>query len=42
MRTIAVCIHGQKGDLMQAMGVLKYRNELWGEHKLVWYVSNQN
>lgn len=43
MKTIGIFLHGQQGDIMSAMSVLRYRNELWGDdHKIVWYSSKEN
>jgi hypothetical protein len=42
MKTIAIFCAGQSGDCLEISGVLKYRDELWGEHKLVWYIDDAN
>lgn len=42
MKTIGIFLAGQSGDILEASSVLKYRHELWGEHKLVWYVEDVN
>lgn len=42
MRTIGIFLHGQRGDIMEAMSVLKYRKELWGDAKIVWYADAVN
>lgn len=41
-KTIAIFCHGQKGDAMTAMSVLRYRKELWGDAKIVWYADEDN
>lgn len=41
-RTIGVFLHGQAGDIMSAMSVLKYRRELWSYSKIVWYADRNN
>jgi hypothetical protein len=42
MKTIAVFLAGQAGDIMEASSVLRYRNELWGDAKIVWYIDDAN
>lgn len=42
MKTIAIFLAGQSGDIMEASGVLRYRKELWGDHKLVWFIDDAN
>lgn len=43
MKTIGIFLAGQQGDIMSAMSVLKYRNELWGDdHKIIWYADKNN
>lgn len=40
---VAVFAGGQRGDVMSAMSVLKYRNELWGyDHKITWFINPEN
>src|SRR5436190_6315741 len=41
-KTVAIFLAGQQGDIMEASSVLKYRDELWGDHKLVWYLEDRN
>lgn len=42
-KRVAICCHGQVGDIMTAMSVLKYKNELWGSDcKVVWFASKEN
>lgn len=41
-RTIGVACHGQAGDLMTAMSVLRWRKELWGDAKIVWWAAPEN
>lgn len=38
-KTVGIFCAGQRGDIMTAMSVLKYRNELWGDAKIVWYAD---
>lgn len=33
---------GQSGDIMSALSVMKYRQELWGDCKIVWYADLNN
>lgn len=47
MRTVAIFMHGQNGDIMEAMGFLKYLDALeymdtWGKCRIVWYASMEN
>lgn len=41
-KTIGVFLHGQQGDIMSAMSCLKYRQQLWGDAKIVWYADRNN
>lgn len=41
-RTIGIFLHGQQGDIMSAMSVLKYREQLWQDAKIVWYADKNN
>lgn len=41
-KTIAIFCAGQWGDCATISSVLKYRNELWGDAKIVWYISKDN
>ncbi len=40
--TVYVMLHGQRGDIMTAMSVIKYRQELWGNAHIVWYADADN
>jgi hypothetical protein len=42
MKTIAIFLHGQNGDIMEALSVMRYREELWGDAKIVWYADEAN
>lgn len=42
MKTVAIFMAGQAGDILSASSVLRYRDELWGNHKLVWYIDDAN
>jgi len=42
MKTIGIFLAGQQGDIMAASSVLKYREELWGNAKIVWYIDDIN
>lgn len=39
---IGIFLHGQNGDIMTAMSVLKYREQLWPDKDLVWFVNAPN
>lgn len=40
---IAIALHGQCGDLMTAMSVLRYRDELWGKDcQITWFAAKEN
>lgn len=39
---IAIMLAGQQGDIMTAMSILRYRNELWGDSKIVWFAEDRN
>lgn len=39
---IGIFCAGQNGDLMTAMSVLKYRNELWAGKEIIWYANFPN
>ncbi len=42
-KRVAVFLHGQKGDIMEASGVLKYKDELWGEDcEITWFIQDEN
>jgi hypothetical protein len=40
--TVGIFLHGQQGDIMSAMSVLKYRQQLWGNARIVWYADRNN
>lgn len=42
MKTIGIFLAGQQGDIMEASSVLKYRNELWGDCKIIWFLEDRN
>lgn len=42
MSKIGIFLHGQNGDIMTAMSVLKYRDQLWPGKDLVWFVNKPN
>lgn len=42
IKTVGIFLHGQQGDIMSAMSVLKYRQQLWGDAKIVWYSDRNN
>lgn len=42
MKTVGIFLHGQAGDILTASSVLKYRDELWGDHRIVWYIDDNN
>lgn len=41
-KRIAIMMHGQAGDQMSALSVLRYKHELWGDAKIVWFSSMEN
>lgn len=41
-KNVSIFLAGQQGDIMSAMSVLKYRDELWGDHNLIWYADKSN
>lgn len=41
-KTIAIFCAGQSGDCLTISSVLRYRNELWGNCKIVWYIADEN
>ena len=38
-KTIAIFCAGQSGDCLTISSVLRYRQELWGDAKIVWYLA---
>lgn len=42
MKTIAVFMAGQKGDIMCALSAMRYRDEIFGDAKIVWYAAIEN
>lgn len=42
MKTIGIFMAGQQGDQISALSVMKYRDELWGDCKIVWYSDKSN
>lgn len=42
IKAVGIFLHGQQGDIMSAMSVLKYREQLWGDAKIVWYADRNN
>jgi len=42
MKTISIFLHGQQGDILEALSVMRYREELWGDAKIVWYSDEAN
>lgn len=41
-KTIGIFCAGQAGDILTITSVLKYRKELWGDAKIVWYIADEN
>lgn len=41
-KTIGIFLAGQNGDIMTAASVLKYRKELWGDAKIIWWMEDRN
>ena len=42
-KRVAIFLHGQKGDIMEASSVLKYKDELWGEDcEITWFIQDEN
>ena len=42
-KKVAIFLHGQKGDIMEASSVLKYKDELWGEDcEITWFIQDEN
>lgn len=41
-KTIGIFCAGQAGDCLTISSVLKYRQELWGDCKIIWYIENRN
>ena len=39
---VGVFLPGQAGDLMTAMGVLKYRDQIFGNKEIIWYANQPN
>lgn len=39
---IGIFLPGQNGDLITAMSVLRYRNELWSDKEIIWYCNMPN
>lgn len=42
MKTVGIFLHGQAGDVLTASSVLRYRDMLWRDAKIVWYISDDN
>lgn len=40
--TVAIFCHGQLGDCGTISSVLPYREQLWGDAKLIWYIADEN
>jgi hypothetical protein len=41
-KTIGIFLAGQNGDVLTASSVLKYREELWPDSKIVWFIEDRN
>lgn len=41
-KTIGIFCAGQAGDCLTISSVLKYREQLWGDCKIVWYIADEN
>lgn len=39
---IGIFLPGQNGDVMTAMSVLKYRDRLWPDKEIVWFINQPN
>lgn len=39
---VGIFLPGQAGDLMTAMSVLQYRNQIFGNAKIIWYANQPN
>lgn len=42
MNTIGIFCAGQAGDILVISSVLRYRQEMWGDCKIVWFISPDN
>lgn len=42
MKTIGILCHGQVGDCMVITSVFRYRKELWGDCKIIWWIAEEN
>lgn len=41
-KTIAIFCAGQSGDCLTISSVIKYREALWGDCHIVWYIADEN
>jgi hypothetical protein len=42
-KRVAIFLHGQNGDVMEASSVLRYKDELWGEDcEITWFIQDEN
>lgn len=41
-KNIGIFLHGQNGDIMSAMSVLKYREHIWADANIIWYADKNN
>lgn len=42
-KKVAIFLHGQNGDVMEASSVLRYKDELWGEDcEITWFIQDEN
>lgn len=42
MNKVGIFCHGQIGDAATITSVFRYGKELWGDHKIVWFISLEN
>ena len=42
-KRIAIFLHGQSGDILEASSVLRYKDELWGDDcEITWFIQDEN
>ena len=42
-KKVAIFLHGQNGDILEASSVLRYKDELWGpDCEITWFIQDEN
>lgn len=42
-KKVAIFLHGQQGDILEASSVLRYKDELWGDDcEITWFIQDEN